>query len=297
MFIIFINDISNINCGKLLFADDLKIFSTISSPEDSKNLQYHLNRVHDWCIENEMELNVKKCHIIRFYQGKTYIPFDYNLNNIPLDCVNTIKDLGILFDTSLKFTDHIDAIISKALQMLGFIKRNCHDFKSPNTLKLLYCSLVRPHLEYCSSIWSPYYNNYKEKIERVQNKFLRFLGFKIRAITGNNGFYNYEEIRAYINITTLEERRYHHDLKMLYNLLNGTANSNHLLSKIGFKVPSYATRGATERNFHVPFHRCNYGLNEPMTRMLRLANQNSDRLDFTSTYSKFIRDLQQTHVG
>ena len=35
--------------------------------------------------------------------------------------VNSIKDLGIIFDSALKFNDHINKIIVKANKMWGFI--------------------------------------------------------------------------------------------------------------------------------------------------------------------------------
>ena len=40
--------------------------------------------------------------------------------------------------------------------MLGLINRVIR-YKNPTVLKNLYKSLVRPHLEYCSVIWNPYY--------------------------------------------------------------------------------------------------------------------------------------------
>jgi len=38
--------------------------------------------------------------------------------------VDKIKDLGVTFDSRLKFDEHVDIKISKAYQMLGIIKRN-----------------------------------------------------------------------------------------------------------------------------------------------------------------------------
>jgi len=38
--------------------------------------------------------------------------------------VDSIKDLGILFDTRLNFKDHIQEKINKAYNMIGLLKRN-----------------------------------------------------------------------------------------------------------------------------------------------------------------------------
>jgi len=36
-------------------------------------------------------------------------------------------------------------------------------------------TLVRPHLEYCVSVWSPDYTKDKELLERVQHKFTQMI--------------------------------------------------------------------------------------------------------------------------
>ncbi|KAI4474701.1 hypothetical protein M0802_015486 [Mischocyttarus mexicanus] len=46
-------------------------------------------------------------------------------------------------------------------------------FNNSNTLRILYCQLVRPILEYGSIIWSPNYITHSYDIERVQHKILR----------------------------------------------------------------------------------------------------------------------------
>ena len=79
-----------------------------------------------------------------------------------MDQVALIRDLGVIMDSTLSFVNHIDTIASKALGMLGYIKRNTSDFKSINAIGLLYCNLVRPLLEYCS----------------YTTRFLRYLAYK-----------------------------------------------------------------------------------------------------------------------
>jgi len=53
--------------------------------------------------------------------------------------------------------------------MFGLIKRNFVD-RSQETVMSLYKSLVRPHLEYCSQIWSPHYMKDIKLIEGVQRR-------------------------------------------------------------------------------------------------------------------------------
>jgi len=55
--------------------------------------------------------------------------------------------------------------------MLGLLKRTVVS-RNPATLLKMYETIVRPHVEYCVSIWSPSYKKDKETIERVQHRFI-----------------------------------------------------------------------------------------------------------------------------
>jgi len=48
--------------------------------------------------------------------------------------------------------------------MLGMISRTI-TYRHPTVLLNLYKSLVRPHLDYCSSVWNPYYLKDVELLE------------------------------------------------------------------------------------------------------------------------------------
>ena len=54
-----------------------------------------------------------------------------------------VRDLGVILDSKLTFTDHYNTIINKASNMLSFIKRFCYNFQEPYTIKTLYNSYVR----------------------------------------------------------------------------------------------------------------------------------------------------------
>jgi len=50
---------------------------------------------------------------------------------------------------------YVIAVVKKANKIQGMIKRNFAD-RSEETVVVLYKSLVRPHLEYCTQVWKPY---------------------------------------------------------------------------------------------------------------------------------------------
>jgi len=77
-----------------------------------------------------------------------------------------------MFDEKLTFKEHMHAKINKAYtcMMLGIIKRN-FKYLTVSTFVLLYNSMVRSQLVYCSSVWTQYK---KGDIEKVQKKLLKF---------------------------------------------------------------------------------------------------------------------------
>jgi len=81
--------------------------------------------------------------------------YDLTHNNytISLECVDQIRDLGVLIDERLAFSNHIQDKINKAYAMLGVIKRN-FKYLRLSSFVLLYKNMVRSHLDYCSSVWT-----------------------------------------------------------------------------------------------------------------------------------------------
>ena len=116
LFLLYINDITcNINCKALLFADDLKLYKEINSLNDALNLQDNLNKLANWCYNWKLSLNMEKCFSMTISRKNQInnIDFIYNLNGSSLKKVNQINDLGVIFQSNLKFTTHICDIKKK----------------------------------------------------------------------------------------------------------------------------------------------------------------------------------------
>jgi len=81
-----------------------------------------------------------------FYRG-TPTFMSYSLQNMSLDRIYSVNDLGVLQDPKLKFDFYITSTVNKAMSVLGVIKRWSKKFDDPYTTKLLFTSLVRPYLK------------------------------------------------------------------------------------------------------------------------------------------------------
>jgi len=91
------------------------------------------------------------------------------------------------------FKEHIHAKINKAYMMLGLIKRNFKYLTIP-TFILLYNSMVRSHLDYCSSVWAPYRKGDIEALEKMQKIATKILyqDWKICLIVKDWKFARYQ---------------------------------------------------------------------------------------------------------
>ena len=127
-------------------------------------------------------------------------------------------------------------MVGKANKVLGLLKRSFVSRES-KLWKNLYTSIVRPHLEYASSVWKSLLQKEIDELEKVQKRATRIPtdAYKLK----------YEDRLKMWDLTNLEERRKRGDLIQMYKEVNG-------LEKINWHTgPSFApdsqTR-ATEAN-------------------------------------------------
>ena len=77
-----------------------------------------------------------------------------------LECADSEKDLGVIIDKSLSFGEHISSKISIANRNLGLIFRT-FTYMDKDMFLNLFKSLVRPYLEYATSVWAPQFKQEK----------------------------------------------------------------------------------------------------------------------------------------
>ena len=122
----------------------------------------------------DMEFNPSKCQVIHIRRSRRPTQNKYYLHGALLEAVPAAKYLGVDISENLSWNTHISRISKKSNQTLGFLKRNIkihhEDLKAT-----AYKTVVRPQLEYASSVWSPHTDTVIQQIEKVQRCTARWV--------------------------------------------------------------------------------------------------------------------------
>ena len=252
LFIIFINDLPKFcntdeDLGTIyLYADDAKIYNVIKSTEDQQRLQHVINKLKEWCDIWLLKLNVSKCNSVSYYV-KDHMHTDYyiydGLLHQNIEKVNSIKDLGIVFDSKLTFCDHIHEKINKAYSILGIIKRN-FIYMDKKTFIMLYKSLVRPHIEYGNSVWHPYKRMDIDEIEKVQKRATKLV-ISLKKLS-------YHDRLVQLDLPTAAYRRLRGDMIEVYKILTNKYSTD-ALPDLRLHAGS-VTRGNSYKLLNQRFH-------------------------------------------
>ena len=148
------------------------------------------------------------------------------------------KDLGVIIDRKLNFLSDIVTQVKKGNKMMGLI-RCSYTYLDVTSFGYLFNSLVRPHLEYCVSIWYPLLKKDEELIENVLRRATKLIP----------GLYDkpYKERLAAIKVPSMRYHRIRSDIILAYKILRG---GNQSLSDL-FMINESRTRGHNF-NFYKP---------------------------------------------
>ena len=211
LFLLYVNDLPSIITSLCnLFADDTKLYRGLYTADDTAALQADLISIQAWANQNELSFNVDKCEVVHL--GVNNPHHTYQFCNAPLKHVDHIKTLGVTLDSSLKPSIQCVAAVKKANCALNQI-RHYFDYLNPYTLKLLYISYVRPHLDYCVQAWSPYLQKDISILEAVQRRATKLVP-QLQHL-------DYEERLRCIGIQRLDVRRQRGDILQAFKIIKG----------------------------------------------------------------------------
>ena len=183
LFVIYINDMSFATkyFEFIMYADDTTLMCSIT-PQEFNNLQQlaakinkELKLINNWLKVNRLSLNVAKSKFMLFHMPQRKIaPPTLYIDGVLIDGVTHFNFLGIIIQNNLKWDTHINAISLKICRTIGILNK-LKNVLPQSILKMLYYSLIVPHLNYGILLWG--YST--GRIFKLQKKALRIITLSI----------------------------------------------------------------------------------------------------------------------
>ncbi len=145
LFVLYINDLPDVmeyDSELYSYDDETKLYRQIKKKDDTKFFQENIICMRQWSDQWLLSFHPKKCKYMRI--GRSEVSHgNYYVNEQFLE-VEHEKDLGVIIDNRLNFSEHLNMKINMANKITGLIRRT---FVSLDEMifKQLYVALVRPH--------------------------------------------------------------------------------------------------------------------------------------------------------
>ena len=133
---------------------------------------------------------------------------NYTFYGQTLGTVSSSKYQGLTIQSNIGWDRHIDSMCAKANRMLGYLRRNLK-IGSRKVKESAYKAMIRPILEYVSSVWDTHTKKNISEIKMVLNR--------------HNNTSSVEESPEVLGWPTLQQRRCGARLNMLQKLTSSLA--------------------------------------------------------------------------
>lgn len=179
LFLIYINSISSlmIQCKLYLYADDTAMFYASPSAHLNKiKAESDLMVLNSFLESNGLKLNPKKTKMMHFTSRKgnladeddTSISFDGHT----IEEVSRFKYLGLILDSHLSWSDHIDHVISSIKPIIGILYK-ARDLLPRDVRSMIYFSMIHSRLTYMIEIWGSAAKLKLHPVQCLQNRAIR----------------------------------------------------------------------------------------------------------------------------
>ena len=169
LFIIYMNDIhmASQNFNVILYADDTNLISPLclfnsslhinkeSIEHVSDQINTELGNIQEWLNISKLSLNVKKTKFMIFHHYQRNIKNitpKLKINSETIEKVSEFNFLGLTIDEHLSWKPHVLKISNKISRTLGIMCR-LKNFLPTHVLRILYNSIILPHLQYSILAW------------------------------------------------------------------------------------------------------------------------------------------------
>ena len=178
LFLLFINDLCNIHTAfsPFVFADDTTLFqrgNDLNTMTLTANTE--LTHISTWLKTNKLSINLSKTHFMHFtlHPNKRNAPLNINIYGQPIHISEHTKFLGLIIDSKVNWSHHINSIANKMSKSIGALKR-VKGLLPRKSLIQIYNSLILPYLSYCHVIWAKAPRVHFDRLARLKKKYIAY---------------------------------------------------------------------------------------------------------------------------
>jgi len=204
---------------------------------DLSSCQIDVDVLHRVAFSWDLRCNASKCSTLRFSRATQNWSVvgaleTYNLCGVDLGVEESVRDLGILVDSSLRFHAHVRQVVGKNSGLANNILRStlC---RSPEFMCNVYITHVRPLLEFGSCVWNTGFVGDGKLLESIQRHWTR-------NISGLDNL-SYSERLHHLDLYSVKGRLIRADLIKYYKISSGLSVIG--VSDLFVLSPSSHTRG------------------------------------------------------
>ena len=202
---------NNILCK---YADDTSIICPLLKNCNNEQVILEHNNLVDWSFQNGLVINLNKCKIL-VISKHSILP----IYPIPIDSmlfVNTLKFLGVTFNTNMSWSDHFNNVTKLCTSRLHALRILKPLIPEKNLIEV-YFATVRSVLEYCSPLFISLPECENNSLNAIQKRFHKIV---------HDTTCNYDTCTA---LPALYDRRVNSACNLFFS---AAYDSNHILNSI-----------------------------------------------------------------
>ena len=223
LFLLYMNDLPTVikHSKILMFVDDTQLYiqchpSHLKSCIDK--LTQDANSFAAWVNSNGLSINLVKTKAIILGENSLVSSIDFNtcpkiaIDNCFIEYVTSVKNLGVMFDSTLSWKNHVSKIVSRCYSTLFSLKIHRHSLSIDLRTKLVQ-TLIFPHFDYACVVYHFLSKEQNNRLVLAFNSCIRFI-FRIPKYSHITSY------RKQLNWLTVDNRRLYFVANLMYYILN-----------------------------------------------------------------------------
>ena len=183
LFLLYINDAEcciSPDTRLAVHSDDTTVYSMIQAITDintsTESLQQSVQALEEWGERWRITFEPTKSQCMRVSTQRAQWPIPHQtIDGNILQNSDSIKLLGVTFDTHLSYRNHLRAVALRANQRIGFFRKASHVLNRQGSMAT-YKGFIRPLQEFAPLVWIGTAQSHLQALDCIQRKAMKFIG-------------------------------------------------------------------------------------------------------------------------